>query len=104
MRVTPDLVSVWYFSPFDSNSMTWGRAGNAHSMRTTPHAPASRCMTLYYDSARIRCAFALRDEPPRRGAAASLRLRLVYRFNKTFPFRFGCRYTESWQVNLDGPN
>jgi hypothetical protein len=29
---------------------------------------------------------------------------LVYRFTKTLPFRFVCHHTESWQVNLDGPN
>src|ERR1017187_726413 len=57
MRVTPDLVSVWYLRPFDSNSMTWGRAGAAHSKTTRPQAPASRCMTPYYDSAGIRCAW-----------------------------------------------
>src|ERR1017187_6763219 len=50
MRVTPDLVSVWYFSPFDSNSMTCGRAGTAQSNKARPHAPASRCITLYYDA------------------------------------------------------
>jgi DNA topoisomerase VI subunit B len=30
--------------------------------------------------------------------------RMVYRFNKTFPYRFVCRYTESWQVNLGVPS
>ena len=28
---------------------------------------------------------------------------LVYRFIKTFPLGFVCRYTESWQVNLAVP-
>src|SRR5262245_9425365 len=49
MTVTPERVSVWYFSPFDSNAMTWAAAGKMQAT-TNVRTHSSRLIFPYYDS------------------------------------------------------